>query len=712
MCGTGSCQQGICCAAGQTNCGGTCTNLLTDPNNCDVCGNVCPGTPGVCTNGSCCGAGLISCKSQCVNPQTDPQNCGGCFNQCASGQSCTNGGCCTTGLLFCGGACVNANNDANNCGGCGNVCTGGALCLNGSCGCPTYESYCGPTGSKTCIPTAVDPFNCGGCNVVCPSGVCSNSKCYSGCGLDLSACPVPGAFAQACYDTSADYLHCGGCGACGPGLGCNNGSCIAPVVPFYQNPGGICGANGIGPELSFTDGTTSTCSGIIGATSFTFGVCACASLQTTGSSNIDAFDSTQGPYGSTINPAGQLGGSLGINANFDSNSSMTVSGDVVGFGDVTFAGTTTIKQELHVNGVQSASFTAGGLAEIRTPAGSGTIGANASFPDHNLYTTVACPAAGYTEQNGGKCIDGSPPPGPPPQPFSVQEPCKRCDAGEQVPIAGYIAYYKTHNNNALLTPPVGGLATNAMANLSGAAVLDLPCGIYYLDSIHESANVDVTIVAHGNTALFVAGDISVRGGMVIEPESADTHFDLFVGGSININGAPRIGNTAFPSNMRIYVGSPCGGAGATCASGYDCCSGNCSAANTCTGAGALDWSLTFGNAKHMAADFYMPNGAFNPTTNFTGLEGAIFAHDYVQNMGSLGITYDKAGAGQANECPPPNPPGGCASCLDCANQACNIPSGQTLGTCGGCTNDGQCCSPLRCVIQSGQPTGTCQFTFY
>jgi hypothetical protein len=41
-----------------------------------------------------------------------------------------------------------------------------------------------------------------------------------------------------------------------------------------------------------------------------------------------------------------------------------------------------------------------------------------------------------------------------------------------------------------------------------------------------------------------------------------------------------------------------------------------------------------------------------------------------------------------------NPDGGsgCGSCKDCDNQAC------INGTCGACTNDGQCCPPLQCVM--------------
>ena len=52
-CGGGICQGGACvCPTGQTNCGGVCKNLQTDPNNCGACGNTC--TSGrLCCSGAC-----------------------------------------------------------------------------------------------------------------------------------------------------------------------------------------------------------------------------------------------------------------------------------------------------------------------------------------------------------------------------------------------------------------------------------------------------------------------------------------------------------------------------------------------------------------------------------------------------------------------------------------------------------------------------------
>ncbi len=47
------CGQGHCCATGTEWCGSACVNVLTDKNNCGVCGNVCPTNQPTCVSGKC-----------------------------------------------------------------------------------------------------------------------------------------------------------------------------------------------------------------------------------------------------------------------------------------------------------------------------------------------------------------------------------------------------------------------------------------------------------------------------------------------------------------------------------------------------------------------------------------------------------------------------------------------------------------------------------
>src|SRR5687768_1746825 len=66
------------CAAGESVCGGVCSNPMTDRDNCGRCGNSC-GDGMVCTSGTCvegCPGGQASCGGVCVDTQTDEMNCG------------------------------------------------------------------------------------------------------------------------------------------------------------------------------------------------------------------------------------------------------------------------------------------------------------------------------------------------------------------------------------------------------------------------------------------------------------------------------------------------------------------------------------------------------------------------------------------------------------------------------------------------------------
>jgi hypothetical protein len=92
------------CPSGQVFCGGVCTNLSSDINNCGTCGNKCaaPNATAACTNGGCvivaCNSGFANCNGQfadgCeVNTNSDINNCGTCGNKCAAGRSCVSGVC-------------------------------------------------------------------------------------------------------------------------------------------------------------------------------------------------------------------------------------------------------------------------------------------------------------------------------------------------------------------------------------------------------------------------------------------------------------------------------------------------------------------------------------------------------------------------------------------------------------------------------------------
>ncbi|AKV00160.1 Tryptophan synthase alpha chain [Labilithrix luteola] len=101
-----------CASAGLTQCTGKCTDLLTDTDNCGVCGNKCMTDNGpplhqvpACRKGMCmreCSPGFADCNGDPIDGcevelKNNPANCGACGNQCdmSAGQPCIEGKCLT-----------------------------------------------------------------------------------------------------------------------------------------------------------------------------------------------------------------------------------------------------------------------------------------------------------------------------------------------------------------------------------------------------------------------------------------------------------------------------------------------------------------------------------------------------------------------------------------------------------------------------------------
>jgi hypothetical protein len=127
-------------ASGESNCGGVCVDLFTDPDHCGGCAIACP-DGSVCTAGECAptcdtASGEADCGGVCVNLFTDADNCGNCGVACVPEEDCISGTCtlvCTMCETNCGGSCTDVQTDANNCGMCGTICTFGETCIAGVC---------------------------------------------------------------------------------------------------------------------------------------------------------------------------------------------------------------------------------------------------------------------------------------------------------------------------------------------------------------------------------------------------------------------------------------------------------------------------------------------------------------------------------------------------------------------------------------------------
>jgi hypothetical protein len=178
---------GTTCSGDQKLCGGACTSVQFDPNNCGACGKKCA-TGEVCSLGACkatCDAPLTKCGASCTDTKVDPNNCGTCGTKCVAGEVCSATGCgivCPGTLTKCDKSCYDTKNDPKNCGACGKTCAAGEACTAGTCAstCPVPNKLCTkPDGTSICTNPDFDPNNCGACGVVCAVGT---SCVGGGCG--------------------------------------------------------------------------------------------------------------------------------------------------------------------------------------------------------------------------------------------------------------------------------------------------------------------------------------------------------------------------------------------------------------------------------------------------------------------------------------------------------------------------------------------------
>ena len=523
--------------------------------------------------------------------------------------------------------------------------TGGATSSSSSSGsadagveagptCSIYEAPC----NGVCIPTSQDPQNCGGCGVTCTATqVCSGGACSSSCLPGLTACN------GACLDLQDDSNNCGTCGTvCGKNEGCTGGQCI------YTQGGtttSVCTGNG--PPIQL--GTTTA--GCVAQTSFTWGLCSCEDVTSTSTILIDGYDSTKGPY-----LPGGLGAGLGINGQLDSNGAVTVWGPmwIASPAGLQTDAIIDIKQDVEINGPISANT----IIDI-----DGNAHVNGSILTESTLTVGGTLTVPVNDPFQGTILKNQLVYAP----VTVGTPCD-CAAKDLLPIASWVAAAAANNDDvAIALNPSIAVQTNSPMRI------DLPCGVYYLTSIDTDATL--TIAAHGNTALFIGGDVNTNApiSFVLDPTA---QFDLVVGGTIRSTQQVVIGSPNYPALMRTYIGSPQG--------------------------------LLFDGPWQVGGNLWVGYGILDFPSSVT-LYGGVFAQSFTTD-GTTAIHFDR-GVVNGGLCPPPpaaipdagapappdagsdagtTTPPGCTSCRDCGNQACNG------GACGACTSSSDCCAPLTC----------------
>jgi hypothetical protein len=191
---TCTCGSGPTCSGPSEQCcgdtpGGTCMDVLNDPNHCGSCGSLCEGSVCVsvtCVGGQChfaqapdntnpgglCPGSEVCCGGNCTDVDGNVDHCGTCDRQCAN----------PTPVCSEDGTCVACQADAQ--------CRHDEICCNGDCVdgscrptlCPcTHDDQCcrglceggGPDSYYCCLEpfeSCTSGFEC--CEGVCESGVC------------------------------------------------------------------------------------------------------------------------------------------------------------------------------------------------------------------------------------------------------------------------------------------------------------------------------------------------------------------------------------------------------------------------------------------------------------------------------------------------------------------------------------------------------------
>jgi hypothetical protein len=207
----------------------------------------------------------------------------------------------------------------------------------------------------------------------------------------------------------------------------------------------------------------------------------------------------------------------------------------------------------------------------------------------------------------------------------IDEPCP-CDEDEILDIDAIVETGKEHNHNEDV-----GLSQDATLDFVGSGGLELMCGRFYFgpSTVTGSDNV---IVAHGRTAIFIDGDLTITGDFGVDL-GEEGELDIFVSGNLVMTGSGTVGSTDRPAALRFYVG------------------------------GEEDIALT--GELVFAGNVYAPRAKI-VIDGSDDVYGSFFAGDF-QVVGTHDMHYDRAilRSDGRLECEDPDPPVECVEDDDC-----------------------------------------------
>ena len=442
--------------------------------------------------------------------------------------------------------------------------------------------------------------------------------------LVLLALAPLGVVASACGTVTATVVMGGPDGGATDAISGGDDHDLGEVGPGPDAPNGFCATNGL---ITLPDGR---CTGDIGKKVFLFAACACTTIDVTGTLSTDALNSKTGTTSGD-------GASIGADTSIHAESTAFVQGSMWAGATALPSGTSAI--ELDGSGVVTRQLHAGAdLTTLKPFTIQGDV-----FVTGDIFAAPTLTCDGVVNISpGGNTANVSATGGiKKGTELVVDDPC---DCSNPLSIPPIVAAFANANDDA-----AAGFDATYLTN-APATPIDLPCGRYYFDSI---GGTEVSIVLRGRTAIFVAGDVAVTGSLQVTL-APGAELDLFIAGSLSLNGNATLGAPDAPARARVYVGGT---------------------------------SASISGAVKIGANVYAPKADMSIASDFE-MAGALIVHSLSLN-GNLTIHYDVSilnVEGCASSV------AACKTCHDCAGtQAC------ITGACTTCLVNNDCCAPLVCA---------------
>jgi hypothetical protein len=260
-------------------------------------------------------------------------------------------------------------------------------------------------------------------------------------------------------------------------------------------------------------------------------LCACSSATIANALSIDAFDSDVGTY-----VPGQSGADVGIvdqlvaSAAIDVRGAMLVSGS--GFLPIA-TGPFHVEGDFETNA--SLTITA---SDVRIGGDLRVNGDIVALSRVRIEGDVI-QSSGHTRTDSidvaGSIRSAD---------FVVPRPCA-CDSAQLFDVSARVSAALSDNDNS-----ARGVSRAALHTSPGSGTVELACGRYVFSGGNILANTAVQ--ARGSLAIYVSGDLIVRGKLATELRD-DVEVDMFVDGNLALLEGAEIGSPARPAAVRFYV---------------------------------------------------------------------------------------------------------------------------------------------------------------